>query len=485
DNRQDDSEVYQGQLNARYTLPVKIPTFVQVGGKVTETSRVTSNTNTYDVWRYIGPGGGATGSFAGYPSPFVLYEPGNQIGASFTSISGGGAPPFPNRDALGALFRTHPEYFVRGESEGIINVSQYQQGVYTSNPSYDLTETIPAAYVMANSRIAKLQLQGGVRYEETRLESKELNPRSSAEIAAAGFPVDASGNPTTWAGVDYKYASRERITREGKYHNYFPSFTAKYPLLPNLLADIGYGKAIKRPNFNQIAGTRQINDTAEQVVTPNPNLRPERSEKIVAALSYFFGRNGSNNLQIVGGYNEITDQQIGTTLSAEEYGNTDPALDSYDFISFSNSSSPVRYKTLEVSYLHNLTFLPGLLQGTTLNLSYTRTQTSRRVYGAVPHSIKGGVSYRYKRFNIAFNGVWRDDSPWFQGTQNRYLVSNIKYDLSGSLRLTDHVSLYFSGRNIFEVPHRIYEQSATGGPDVIFRLENYGTNWTFGVRGTF
>jgi iron complex outermembrane receptor protein len=255
-------------------------------------------------------------------------------------------------------------------------------------------------------------------------------------------------------------------------------------ILPNLLADIGLGKAIKRPNLSQIAGVRQVFSEAESVVTPNPNLGPERSEKIVAALSYFFGRAGSNNLQIVAGYNELTDQQIQRTLTSEEYGNTDPELDGYDFVSFTNESSPVRYKTVEVSYRHALTFLPRVMQGTSLDVSYTRTETSRRVYNAVPHSIKGGVRYAYKRFTLSFNGIWRDDTPWFVGSSNRYLKSNVKYDISGGVRLSERVTFYFSGRNIFEVPHRIFETTA-GNPDVLWRYENYGTNWSFGFRGTF
>lgn len=484
DNRRDDNELNQGQLNLRYTLPTRIPAFVRVGGKITESHRVTSNTNTFDVWRFVGPGGGATGSFVNYPTPFELYPSGNQVGAGFTSLDGGGAPVFPNRDALGALFKSNPEYFVRGESENIISAAQYEQGVYTNNPTFDMTETIPAAYVMGNARIAHVHLQGGLRYEETQLESKEIEARPTSEIVAAGFPVNASGNPTTWAGMDYKYSARPRVTREGKYHNYFPSLTAKYAVARNLLADIGWGKTIKRPNLSQIAGTRQINDTAEVVVTPNPQLRPERSEKIVAALGYYFGPTGSNNLQVVAGLNKLTDQQVGRTLTSEEYGNTDPALEGYDFISFTNADDPVTYKTLEVSYVHNLTFLPKAFRGTSLNASYTRTQTSRRVQGAVPHAIKGGVSYRYRAFYLAMNAVWRDDTPWFQGSVNRYLKSNVKWDLSANVKLTKNLTLYVSGRNIFEVPHRIYEQSA-GNPDVIFRYENYGTNWSVGMKGVF
>jgi TonB-dependent receptor len=484
DNRRDDDELNQGQINFRYLLPVRLPTFIRFGGKLTDNHRVTSNSNPYDVWRYIGPGGGVTGTFANFPSPFVLFGAGNQPGAVFTSISGAGAPPFPNRDELGELFKTHPEQFERGESTGVISVAQYEQGRYLNNPTFDMTETIPAAYVMGNTRISRVQFQGGVRYEETRLTSLELNPLSSAEVAAAGYPINASGNPTTWAGMDYKYTSRPRVKRHANYHDYFPSLTAKYAITPNLLADIGWGKTIKRPNLGQIAGTRQIYDSSETVVTPNPNLKPEHSEKVVGSLSWFFGPAMSNNLQVVAGYNEIKNQQIGSTLTAEEYGNTDPDLATYDFVSFTNASSPVRYKTLEVSYIQNLTFLPMALRGMSINASYTRTQTNRRVYGAVPVAVKGGISYRYSRFFVSLNGVWQDDTPWFQGSTIRYQKSNVKWDLSANFKITPRVSVYVSGRNIFEVPHRIYEHT-DGNPDVIFRYENYGTNWSVGVKGVF
>ena len=72
-----------------------------------------TDTRTYDVWQFIGPGGGTTGSFGNYLSPFVLYQGSNQPEVPFSSISGHGAPAFPDRDALGALFHTNPEYFLR------------------------------------------------------------------------------------------------------------------------------------------------------------------------------------------------------------------------------------------------------------------------------------------------------------------------------------------------------------------------------------
>jgi outer membrane receptor protein involved in Fe transport len=137
---------------------------------------------------------------------------------------------------------------------------------------------------MANTRIAKLQLQGGVRYELTELDASELNPYSNQQVKAAGYAVTSAGAPDSVAAIDYKY-SRPRVRREGEYHDLFPSITAKYTFLPNLLGDLGWGKTIKRPNLGNISGTRQVDNDNEVVTTPNPNLLPERAEKVAASLS--------------------------------------------------------------------------------------------------------------------------------------------------------------------------------------------------------
>ncbi|MBE2214117.1 MAG: TonB-dependent receptor [Opitutaceae bacterium] len=483
DNRQAVNEVFSGELNTRYNTRLAIPTFLRFGAKWREYGYEASNSNPYDVWSYIGPGGnpvgGTTGTFVNFPTEFEIYDR-SQVGAQFTSITGGGSPAFANRDELGRLFRSNPEYFLRNSS--VVSATAYEQGKYTNER--DLIETITAGYLMANTRLADVQIQGGIRYEGTNVMAREWDPRSPSEIIAAGYPVTAAGAPTTWAGMDYKYASKPRVEREGDYHNYFPSLTAKYSVGEDLLLDLGWGKTIKRPNIGLLSGVWTIDETNEVINAANPNLKPERSEKIVAGASYYFGATRSNNLQVVLSRNEVRDLQSQHTYTSEEFGNTDPTYENYEFVSWSNEGAPITFSSMELSYVQSLTFLPRAFQGTSVSASYTRTYASERRPGVVPHSLKGGISYRYKWFNIAFNGVWRDESPWFQGTTNRYLKANAKFDLSGGFRITDRVSLYFQGRNIFEEPHRIYEMSP-GYAKVLYRYENYGTNWSFGVRGTF
>jgi TonB-dependent receptor len=500
DNRQNTIDIKSGELNFKYVLPVRLPTFIQTGLKRARDYQTATDTRAYEVWQFIGPGGGTTGSFANYPSPFVLYQGSNQPHVQFTSLNGGGAPPFPDRDTLGTLFHTNPEYFVRSlpvsatvaGSSGM-TLANYESGRYLNVPTYDITETISAGYLMANTRIAKLQIQGGVRYELTELDANELNPYSNQQVAAAGYPMTTpvapatTGIPNSVSAIDYKY-SRPRVTRHSDYHDLFPSLTAKYAILPNFLGDIGWGKTIRRPNISNISGTRRIDDDNLVVTTPNPNLLPERSEKIAASLSYFFGNSGINNVQVVATRTKTKNQTLGLRLTAEEYGNTDPALADYEFQSFSNASKPVTWNTVEYSYQQYLSFLPRLFQSTSLTASYTRvdveTPTGVFLGGVIPNSVKGTLGWSYNRFRFSFSAIWSDDSgPWLNNI-NRYQKANTKCDLSGSIKITERLSFYFAARNVFQQSHRIMEKSA-GNPDVLYRYENYGTNWTFGMKGTF
>ncbi|MES1195276.1 MAG: TonB-dependent receptor, partial [Opitutus sp.] len=267
----------------------------------------------------------------------------------------------------------------------------------------------------------------------------------------------------------------------------FPSLTAKYAIKPNLLFDIGWGKAILRPDLAKLSNVSQTNDTNDEVTTPNTNLQPERSQKIAAALSYFFGNAGINNVQFVASRTRVTNKFTQARLTSDEFGNTDPDFADYTFVSWSNIPMPTVYNSLEYSYQQYLSFLPRVLQGTSVTLSYTNTfldnQTNPKVLGVIPHTVKGTINYRLKKFSMSFSTIWQSDSNEYQAG-NRYQLANTKCDLTANYQITDRLQVFLAGRNIFEESHRLMEKSP-GNPDVLYRYENYGTNWTFGIRGTF
>jgi len=82
--------------------------------------------------------------------------------------------------------------------------------------------------------------------------------------------------------------------------------------------------------------------------------------------------------------------------------------------------------------------------------------------------------------------VWRDDSP--DGNQGRYKRALAQFDLSLSYRLHRRASLFIQGRNIFNQPVLWYDTPpglTEGTNSVVTRMQEYGANWVFGVKGTF
>lgn len=470
------NEVYDGALNFRYNLPLKNPTFIKVGTKVQEKNSRYQGRGILEKWGYIGPG---AGTYADYPSSVMLDF--DAFGASINSIDGNGVPTFPSRDALGALFHSNPEYFERR----LVTAENHYSANYVRNTKFK--ETIPAAYLQANTRVGRWQFQGGLRWEKTTTRSREPDPLRASEVRAAGFPVNNSTQrASTIEGIDYQFGSRPRIERKGEYENWFPSVAAKFRLSERFNIDFGYGRAISRPPINQLSGIWTYSEdpddpTAGTIRVPNPNLKPEKSTKFVAGLSYFFGSVGSLSLSLT--QNDIKNLRISEDFTAEEFGITDPAFQNYTVVSTRSGAGSRRFRSMDIHYRQQLTFLPRVLRGAGVFAGYTRTYSDLRRNGISPHKITGGVSYGYHRISGRVNGVWLDDAPW-TNTVGRYRRQNLKIDVNASYRLNDKISIFANGRNIFNAPHEVIDGPPLGTP-ILFRYEDFGVAWNFGVRGAF
>lgn len=462
------NEVNNLTVNGRWSAPFRLPTFFKFGYKRQERILHTDRTGGLSNYSYNGPGGGPTGSFADFPSAFD-FSP-SALGVSFRSISGGGAPVYANRQTIGQAFVSSPQQFTN-----TVTADNYYSANFADKKRY--LEVIPSAYLLGNVRIAAWQFQGGLRWEKTETSSEEFDPLTPTQVAAAGFPVSATtGRATTIAGLDHQYLSRPKTSRRGSYDNLFPSVTAKYRFSESLLADIGYGESISRPDINNISGLYSYNDIAEEIRVANPNLKPETSKRVAASIGYYFSGVGSLTATVT--ETHIENLRTNVEYSAPEFGITDPAFASYTVITTTQGEGSRRFRSMELSYRQHLKMLPGALRGTTVFATYTRTYASERRRGMTPHTVTGGFDYRYKRLSFGLRAVWQDDAPWFNAT--RYRPQVIKYDGSVNLNLSRYATLFVQARNIFNRDHEIYEANGS-----LWRAENYGGNWVFGVRGEF
>lgn len=155
----------------------------------------------------------------------------------------------------------------------------------------------------------------------------------------------------------------------------------------------------------------------------------------------------------------------------------------YTVITQTNGAGKGTFRSLELSYRHNLDFLPDLFKRTSVFATYTRTYADVRRGGLTPHTATGGFDYRYKWFGFGLRGVWADDAPW-TNEEGRYRKANLKVDGNLEIRFSPRLQFFVQARNITGTNHTVLEE-INGNAPMIWRIENYGSNYVIGVRGQF
>ncbi len=498
------TDIWSGQLNARVALPfVRLPVTLKFGGKWNEESRDNNNQSPWNIWSYVGPGGNTVtvnpttgvyqnatfGNWANVGPQFISPHPfdmGTTNGLTLYNLNGvQGMPQRVNRNVVSDLYHTRPELFVHtGTPENFYTA-------FVANRR-DFRQTVTAGYTQADVRLtSRLQLRLGVRGEQTENALTEFDPRTRAQMLAAGYAVNAaatnSGRALTVPGMIYQFMSQPRVTRDSKYVSFFPSALIKYQLLPNLEFQAGFNKAISRPPIDSLTGIWVVDEVNSRVTAPNPELEPEHSKNSQARLAYYFGGRSPGQLSLQMSQNEIRNLRETFDYTASEFGNDDPDFVAYTFRTTRNSAEQRRFRNLEIAYTQTLGFLPSeKLRGINVNFAYTRGYASQRRNNLAPHRLTSRLGYTYRKFSGTLGMVYRDNAP--DGAYGLYYGAITQFDTSVNWRLTNRYSFYVQGRNITNVPVLRYASptASTEGKDAVLRrLQEYGANWVFGVKGMF
>ncbi len=471
DMRFSEQEVYQGQANVRWTAPWRLPTWLKFGAKATEDYHRFRNPNAALTWRYDGPGGGPTGSFASLAFPENRWRLEN--GLNVTSLSGS-PPVFPNRPGIATLFREQPALFTNLATPANFYTA------FINNASY-IKETRLAGFGLANVRLGRVQLQGGLRWEENEIAIREFQQRTAAAVRAAGFVVTpATGRATTVEGLTYQFMSLPKVVRTSAYDNFFPSLSAKLNLNENLQAHLGYSATLSRPALGNLGGVLEFNETTLSATVPNPDLLPERSRNFSGRVAYYFEPVG--NLALTLFQNDISNSVTTQEFPASAFGfEDDPLYSTYRFTSVGNRPGTLRVRGGTIEYSQALSFLPGVLRGLNASASYTRTYASARRAAMTPHMIGGTLSYRHRGLALGVSGKWTDHTPFTTTGVITYRQARTMLDLNGGYQLTARTSVFFQVRNLFNIAEYRYQID----PSYPISDTRVGTFWTFGVKGTF
>jgi iron complex outermembrane receptor protein len=499
------TEVWTGQLNARWVLPFrKFPLAVKFGGKWNEENRDHRGYNNTEVWSYIGPGGNTirtnatTGAFENattsnwfnvgpqFISPHA-FDLGTTNALTVFNLAGvQGMPPRVNRYAVAELLNTQPALFVNTATP-----ENYYSDMY-ANPRL-FRQTVKSGYTQFDARpTSRMQLRFGVRLEETENAVREYDPLIRAQVLAAGYAVNApgtnGGRAQTLEGMRYQFESNPRVTRNSQYRNWFPSIAAKYNILPNFEFHTGFNKGISRPPIDNLTGLWVVDEVNSRVSAPNPELQPEYTTRYQTRLAYYFSGRSPGQLSLDLSETKITNLRETFDYSASEFGVEDPDFSGYTFRATRNNSELRKFRNLELAYNQTLGFLPyEALRGLSYNVAFTRTYANARRGGLAPYRVSSRLGYNYRKFSGSIGMVHRPELP-DGGTYGRTTGEITQFDVSLNWRLTRQLTTYVQIRNLTGMPVLWYESapgSVEGQNRYLRQMQEYGANWVFGLRGQF
>ncbi|MBI5769135.1 MAG: TonB-dependent receptor [Verrucomicrobia bacterium] len=453
------SQVWQGYFDAKKAFNLGIPVIVQAGVK----SRLT----VYDLWKtgaltwtFVGPARSqlaATTQMAIHTYP--VFDP--RQGDNVPSLG----IPIANATLMYRLFQSDPGQFTENAVGNFTALNASPRAV---------KEQVDAGYVEFNTRWRQLRLNLGARRERTRTIGRVFDLIPNRLVTAAGYTAG------TIPFVTYQYRGFERSNRYGGYEHTFFSGGAKYSITKNLVAQLSASQSIGRPDYNNLAGALTINDTNFTVSLPNPDLKPETSDKFFAGLQYYIEPAGTLSVSAY----RLNVKNMGTSntqITAEQAGLADdPEYVGYTFFQPTNLSGTRKIKGLEVEYSQQLVFLPGWARGFSVFGSLTRAIPDLSLVSVVPKAVNGGLRYSNHKFNLQLRTTWASARlTSIAATQTQWQTERIMFDVSGGWKLGPRYEVTLSGRNILNSPITGFVNQ----PGLMRTNFFYGAVWTLGLRG--
>ncbi len=417
-------------------------------------------------------------------------------------------------------YRNNPSHFTIDE-----NV-RYRNGVTNSKHT---EEDVSSAFLRGDVALfeRRLKLVGGLRAEQTNIDAEgpftdpTLNYQrdASGRVITVASPTPAEPNrrvpallfPTSNALAVSQLTYLQRGTQvEKEYLRLFPSLNASFNVRENLIVRAARYSSVGRPNLNQYAGGLTLPDPdsdaanpANRIVVNNAGIKAWSAETTNARLEYYFA--GVGQISVGGFQRDIKNFFGGTVFNATPeflalYG-LDPALyDKFDVTTQENLPGKVRLTGVDFSYKQALTILPSWARGVQVfaNASAQRVTgdatASANFAGYIPRSGSWGVSLTRPNYNLRFN--WN-----YRGRQRRGIVATgpsiepgtynwgskrLYIDVSAEYSLTRRIALFTNLRNIGDATEdtEIHGPSTPAHAQFRSRLD-FGSLWTFGLKGTF
>ncbi len=449
--------------DARYTLPVRFPFHLKTGFKVRETEADDSSANRR--WNYIGT--------AGLPAdPSIRTRDGQETGL--------------------VLPRWETAAFLRAREP--VDPSLWREDLYfREQTKYTGTrgvrEVVTAGYAMAQGRVGRTGLLGGVRIEQTDTSSwgwvRARIPSNAAQQAA---------DPVGAAARDYAGTRRELA---GGYTKAFPSVHLSRDVTPDLKARLSWSTSFGRPALTSLLPNETINETNQTLTVNNPSLLPQVAANWDASLDYYFEPVGSVGVGFF--RKKISDYIVAGTIDGTVGIGPDNGYNG-EYAGFTRLTSAnagtAFVQGWEFSYQQQLTFLPGPFRGLAVAANYTLLDThgnfggtayltTGQVAGFIPRTANLSLAWRHRGWSarclVNFTGAHLQTYSAASLGRNLYRFERTITNVGIGYQVRPALTVTLDVDNLFNEPQRRYR----GIPDQMQSTSLTGTTVTVGLNGRF
>ena len=400
-------------------------------------------------------------TFAQFP---VFTEPRGLLSGSQATMG-----PIVSLDSVVAYYRANVGAFTPLLGDELIRLEARK---------YDVNEDVLAAYGMGTTKIGKLEIIGGLRWERT----------------TTGY---------TWL-ADPAGASRG----SRRYDNFHPSLLLNYRINRNLVARAAFTHTLARPAYGDLVPYRSIADTADEsgsgglepgdypetnkVFLGNARLKAQTSRNFDLSLEYYLAQSGVLSAALFR-------KDLKDVIFRSQF--KDPAVPNTLFFQERNGSTG-KASGLELSWQQALTFLPKPLDGFGINLNATFIDGSSVLEELVPGSVTTyrplNVDFLPEQPETVYNAQlwWEkygftarvamnfiDEFVRTSGGLTTFSVNNkaTRWDASLSYRVNRRLTLYVEGRNLSEEVTSWYATTPDRPEDYSFS----GAIYTGGIKFRF
>ncbi len=303
---------------------------------------------------------------------------------------------------------------------------------------YDATENIIAGYLMTTINFNNLMVLAGLRTEitQTTYEGTNLQLDDDGEIVSAA-PVE----------------------NDNDYTNIFPALHLKYKLSPLTNIRLAYTQGIARPDYFDLAPYRWVIPDDDEIISGNPDLEPTESKNVDLMFGHYFQGIGAINLGL---FYKSLDKVIYEVSTRLEGGN----FDGFDELKKVNGGSADLYG-FEISWMQQLTFLPGIASGFGVYANYTYTKSDVDLSFEERNVLPGqagdvgnfGLSYERDRFTARLSLNYTSEilvQVESDKDFDRWQDERIQLDFAGSYEFWKNFEFYVEALNLTNAPQRVY-----------------------------